>query len=44
LFGKGQIISKNETNQLVWINEDYYFNILSTIEKEELIKIGESIK
>lgn len=41
---QGQIISKNETNQLIWFSEEYYFNILSTLEKEELIKIGESIK
>lgn len=41
---QGQIISKNETNQLVWLSEEYYFNILSTLEKEELIKIAESLK
>ncbi len=41
---QGQIISKNETNQLIWFSEEYYFNILSTLEKEELIKIGESLK
>jgi len=41
---QGQIISKNETNQLVWLSEEYYFNILPTLEKEELIKIAESLK
>lgn len=41
---KGQIVYKNETNHLIWLDNEYLYSIRSTIEKEELIKIAESIK
>lgn len=41
---KGQIVYKNETNHLIWLDNEYLYSIRSTIEKEELIKMAESIK
>ena len=41
---KGQLILKNGTGNLIWFDDEYFYSIRSTIEKEELIKMGESIK
>ncbi|WP_353094133.1 DUF4367 domain-containing protein [Tissierella praeacuta] len=41
---KGQIVLKNGTNHLIWFDEEYFYSIRSTIKKEELIKMAESIK
>ena len=40
----GQIISKRGQIQLIWFDEEHYFNISSTIDKEEIIKIAKSLK
>ena len=41
---KGQLILKNGTGNLIWFDDEYFYSIRSTIEKEELIKMAESIK
>lgn len=40
----GQIISNRGQIQLIWFDEEYYFNISSTIDKEEIIKIAKGLK
>ncbi|MBC8591538.1 DUF4367 domain-containing protein [Wansuia hejianensis] len=40
----GELISKDGINQLAWIHDGYYYNIISTIPKEEVLKVAESIR